>query len=114
MKQLRNKLKSQSGETIAETLVATLIAALALTMLAGAIASSVRVIGRGREKLDAYYTSSEEDGVITMDRGGHAGTVTITDKGLWDPLARQTIHVTWFANDEFEKTPVVSYRRDEE
>lgn len=48
------KLRSKAGETIGETLIATLIAALALTMLAGAIGSSAKIINGSRDAMQSY------------------------------------------------------------
>ena len=109
------KRRAQAGETIAETLVALLISALALTMLAGSITSSAKLVQKSRDKLDAYYTSNEEDGVITMKSGGSAGTVTIKEEttDVSNKLSDQTIGITYYINDEFTKTPVISYQKNE-
>ena len=105
----RKKLKSQAGETLTETLVALLIAALALTMLAGAIASSFGVIQRGREKLDQYYTANEAaDGVVKMSGDGTAGKVTLTDAE--NQLSHGDINVSYYTNDKFNNMPVVAYK----
>ncbi len=105
----RKKLKSPAGETLTETLVALLIAALALTMLAGAIASSFGVIQRGREKLDQYYTANEAaDGVVKMSGDGTAGKVTLTDAE--NQLSHGDINVSYYTNDKFNNMPVVAYK----
>ncbi len=57
--EIRNKLRSRAGETIGETLVALLIAALALTMLAGSMAATSKVVERGKETVNKYYDSME-------------------------------------------------------
>ena len=107
MKKLKKKLRSQAGESIGETLVALLIAALALTMLAGAISVSARVILQGRDKLDSYYKANEApDGIVKMTESGTAGTVTITAEGIEE----QPCTVTYFTNHEFSRTPVAAYQ----
>lgn len=57
-RQIANKLRSKSGESISETLVALLISALALVMLAGAIAAASNMVTRTREKLNKYYIAN--------------------------------------------------------
>ena len=59
-KQLKAKLRSRSGETIAETLIALLISALALVMLAGAVDAAARIIMKSEAKMQAYYQANND------------------------------------------------------
>lgn len=88
------KLRGKTGETIAETLIATLIAALALTMLAGAIGASARMVTGTRTTMQKYRSqeldlvkSGWEDEMVTalgtLTTSGTALTVDdSTDTGL--------------------------------
>lgn len=51
---MKNKLKSQSGETLAETLAGILIAALASALFLSLVMTSMR-INEKTEKADAFY-----------------------------------------------------------
>ena len=97
---LLKKLKNSNGESISETLVALLISSLALVMLAGAMTAALRVVTTGREKIDAYYESSEST-------TSGSGSVTLKDKS--GVILDQTLDVTYQINDEFGSTPVISY-----
>ena len=101
---LLKKLKNSNGESISETLVALLISSLALVMLAGAMTAALRVVTTGREKIDAYYESSES---IVNTTSGYDGSVTLKDKS--GVILDQTLDVTYQINDEFGSTPVISY-----
>ena len=109
MKEMKRKLKSQSGESIGETLIALLIAALALVMLAGAISSSSGTIQKSKKKLNDYYSANEESsGVVKMTSGGTSGVVILTD-GTSAMLA-QSYGVTFFKNDIYSQKTVVAYK----
>lgn len=97
---LLKKLKNSNGESISETLVALLISSLALVMLAGAMTAALRVVTTGREKIDAYYESSEST-------TSGSGSVTLKDESR--VILDQTLNVTYQINDEFDSTPVISY-----
>ena len=97
---LLKKLKNSNGESISETLVALLISSLALVMLAGAMTAALRVVTTGREKIDAYYESSEST-------TSGSGSVTLKDESR--VILDQTLDVTYEINDEFDSTPVISY-----
>ena len=66
---IKKKIKSRSGETIAEVLIAFLISVLGLTMLAGMIVSSTRIIDNGRKAMEQYYDGEVEstgDGTVKL------------------------------------------------
>jgi len=114
-KSVLKKLNSRKGETISETLVALLISSLALTMLAGAITESANLVEKGRKKMDDYYTANESDAdVIRMTGAGEAASVTIEDAAESDKLAAQSYEIVYYVNDEFDRTPVISYKADDE
>lgn len=81
VKKMKNKLKSQTGESISETLIALLIAAFALVMLAGAISSAASIITTSRKTMEEYYspngsdpgtTEAPETATVQIDFGGSA------------------------------------------
>lgn len=110
---LRAKLQSRAGESISETLVAMLVAALALTMLAGAITTSRDIIMRTRERLDVYYTAANQlaahqtgeivSGSAAVQIREDASQITFVNEN------NGVVNVTYYKNQEFEKTPVVAY-----
>ena len=62
IKNLKKKLGSQNGESLAETLIALLIASLALVMLAGAMTTASSILTRSKDKLEGengYYSQTE-------------------------------------------------------
>ncbi|MCR5294087.1 MAG: hypothetical protein K6E30_02775 [Lachnospiraceae bacterium] len=73
MRRIKRKLKSSSGESIVEVLVALLISALALTMLAGMVTASQRIITRSEQVLKAYYSS--ENALEKFDSNGAVRSV---------------------------------------
>lgn len=105
IKNLKKKLGSQTGESLAETLIALLIASLALVMLAGAMTTASSILTRSREKLEGtngYYSQTEP--LVKME-SGTTGTIEITGTGL-----NQTINILYNKNDAFSKTPVIAYK----
>ena len=107
IKKIQKKLKSKSGESLGETLVALLIAALALTMLAGAIAASARVITRSREKVKDYYEANDAVVQRTSQTYVESG-ITITDPS--NAMSGQSCKIAFSSNGEFGNTPVVAYQ----
>lgn len=65
MAKVIQKLKSDSGETIAELLIALLISSLALIMLAGMINASANMVSTSRKTLEDYYGSTPENSTGT-------------------------------------------------
>ena len=113
MWRLIKKLGSSSGETIAETLVSLLIAALALTMLAGAMSSSFRMVTKSRNKLNEYNEKTES--MVKMDGAENSGAITITagSSGAASPdisLNLPEYQVQYAYNNEFNSTPVAVYK----
>jgi len=72
MANVKEKLKSSAGESIAEVLIALLISSLALMMLAGMINAASNTITTSRKILEDYYG---DDGEVS------SGTATITFAG---------------------------------
>ena len=98
---MRTKLRSRTGETIAETLIALLISALALTMLAGAISTAASLVMKSNRQMALYY---ENDNLVaTQSETGAPTTVMIGE---------QEYTVSYYTNNAFAGTPVVSYKTD--
>lgn len=70
------KIKSQSGESIIETMTAVLIAAMAMTMLAGAIMSGMRIIGESRAKMDTYFQAANAISSGSSSSASEEGTLS--------------------------------------
>ena len=58
VKQVKKKLKSYRGETIAEVLIALLISSIALVMLASMISATVNLVTKSKEKMKDYYKAN--------------------------------------------------------
>ena len=113
IKNLKKKLGSQTGESLAETLISLLIASLALVMLAGAMTTASSVLTRSREKLggeNGYYSQTEP--LVKME-SGTASTIEIsgtsTISGTTVKLD-QHVDIVYNKNDAFSKTPVIAYK----
>ncbi len=111
IQKMKKKFGSCCGETIAETLVSLLIAALALTMLAGAMSSSLKMVTKSRNKLNAY--SEKTESMVTGS--GTEGTITIKVDALGTVLSDAGLNlpeykVQYFFNNEFNSTPVAVYK----
>ncbi len=101
---LSEKLKSNSGESIAETLVALLIAALALLMLAGTINTASNLITNSSAKLDEYYKANNAIEVESESVGTYAVKVTV------DGTAWINSNAKVYQNNVIGSTPVTAYR----
>ena len=55
MKAMKNKLKSQKGETLVELLAAILISALSVALLMSGVAASIQMIRKTDETDDRFY-----------------------------------------------------------
>ncbi|MBQ9064486.1 MAG: hypothetical protein IJ123_03470 [Blautia sp.] len=104
---IKKKLAGISGETIAETLVALLIAALALTMLAGAMSSSLKMVTKSRNKLNDYNTKTES---MTGMSTAADGTIKIESDSDVSGLSLPEYQVKYGYNNEFSRTPVAVYK----
>lgn len=109
---LKQKVCSRAGESIAETMVALLIAALALTMLAGAVTSASKMINTGRERLDNYYTQTNEMVTFTDGRTMVNG-ITIKGSG-GSKFSQDSYTIVYVKNSAFSGTPVVSYKHNKD
>lgn len=104
MKQVRQKLRSQRGESLGEVLVALLVAALAITILAGAIVTAGRIITQSREAMGEYYASNNELSAHSGTPTG--GKVTFSEK-LVDGTNEATVN--FYVNRKYDE--VVSYHK---
>ena len=78
-KRILEKLKSNSGESIAETLVAVLISAFALLMLAGSVNTASNLITNSQNKLEEYYADYND---LADPASGSDVSVTVTESGV--------------------------------
>jgi len=105
---LMEKLHSQAGESIAEVLIAVLISALALTMLAGMISSTVRMVNAGKEKMNTYYAENA-DLEIQGPSYDSTATVVISSNNEAEVTVSETVSgVKVYQNTTFGTT-VYSY-----
>ena len=119
IKRVKQKLKSDAGESIAEVLIALLIAALALTMLASVISTSARMITQSKEKLEKYYAANEELNTRTHDSSKNLTTtgtgkeVTVTvkagDDGIDFLATGNKILTNYYDNKQVSNTDVIAY-----
>lgn len=100
------KLKGQSGETLTETLVALLIAALALTMLAGMISSTTRIVTQSKTTMKSYYDKNNM--IAEQGTTGDSATITLALAGVTGDGKAYLVDV--YLNNTLGNTPVVSYR----
>ena len=117
-KKLRQKVFGQKGESLAETLGATLVAVMGITLLAGAIMSSGRLIVKSRNMANSYYqtnnvlsdepTKKSVSGaypVMTIKDGRVPANTTHQDLTAGQAASNRTVE--YFVND---KGDVASYR----
>ena len=108
-KRIAGKLRSQAGESIAETLAALLIASAALLMLAGAIASTARIVEGSREKMAAYYEKDENVASHQTPSGTITVNLTEETEDFSEVLGPFSYAGNYYMNDEFGRAAVVSY-----
>lgn len=97
------KLRSRRGETLTETLAATLVIALAILMMAGMVASAIRIDAGAREADEKFYeelSRAEGGGGYYVDGGGDdagdtdsASSVTLTNNDETDESKNVEIKV---------------------
>ena len=119
IKQVKQKLKSDAGESLGEVLIALLIASLALTMLASLISTYARMISQSKEKLEKYYAANEELNTRTHDSSKNLTTtgtgkeVTVTvksgDDGIGFLATGDDITAQYYDNKQFSNTDVIAY-----
>lgn len=100
MKQIRKKLQSRIGESLAETLVAVLVIALALTMLAGMITATANMVTRSKETMNTYYEANTK--LETLE-DSEPMTIEITGSLTIEVPVKAT------TNSTFSRTPVIAY-----
>lgn len=118
---VQNKLRSRAGESLVETLISLLVSSAALLMLAGAITTASRLVTTSRDTLDEYYANNER--LSTMDvsmdvsgspppsfvSGGGEITIDNDNDNVEITLGNGNDEVTFYINNVFSKTPVISY-----
>lgn len=77
MKQIRNKIRSRAGESLAEVLVALLVATLALMILAGMITSTTSIVKASESKMGDYYAENAK--LENISGTNTTVTITVTD-----------------------------------
>ena len=102
MKRLRklicSKLKSQSGESLSEVLIAVLVSTLGLTLLAGMITSSVKIIQSSKKNFNVYM---DEENKLVEQLEGLEGNIYIEGLVLSDEFKKDNdsqIPVYYFTN----------------
>ncbi len=115
-KNILNKLKSNSGESIAETLVAVLISALALLMLAGTINTASNLITKSQNTLKDYYQLNSkveqrlpDNQDSYMVESGDSIYVNFTVPEGEYLTMNDSYKVTLYENTKFSSKPVISY-----
>ena len=116
LKNLRRKLNSRKGESIAEVLVALLVSALGIVLLASMIASSVRMIEQSRETVNDYVVEQNKLADGTAPANAPEGTVTLTneagrDQELTDATKNSGTTVVYYKNEEIGGKPVTGFRK---
>lgn len=110
--EVKQKLNSNKGESIAETLIALLVSTLALVMLAGAISSAGNVVEKGRKAMKEYYDGIEN--VVKRDGTGESVSMTLLDQEgnsiYLFGSSSTAITVNAYSNSRFQKYPVVAYK----
>lgn len=101
---LRARLKGRAGESIAETLIALVIACLAITMLAGIITSSTRLISQSKDALADYY---EANNAIADETAADPKTASVTIEG--DGVT-QTDGIKYYTNSKLSGRLVIGYK----
>ncbi len=72
MGNIRRKLRSKRGETLAETLASVVIVAMMMTMIAGAVVAAARVNSRADNKENTLHVSD------AVEMSGAAVSFTVT------------------------------------
>ena len=109
LRKIRTKLRSPRGETLGEVLVALLVAALAITMLAGAIGVSTRLVQKSKVVMNDYYLSNND---LSSGSGSTTsnGTVSFGTTKLVASISDSTrVPVKVTTNAQYES--VVSYHK---
>lgn len=91
MKAMKNKLKSQKGETLVELLAAILISALSVALLMSGVAASIQMIRKSDETDDRFYQalSAAENRETPVAEGVDAAQVKVTEGSGEVPLLVQ-------------------------
>lgn len=88
-KRLLNRLRSQSGESIAEVLVSLLISAVAVVLLVGMIGASTKVVLRSTRAMHAQYartagTRAASESSVSLSWAGRNGINRSQSFGIYD------------------------------
>lgn len=105
---IQNRLRSRRGESLTEVLVGLLIAALSITMMAGAITSSVNMIRSSSSRMQNYY---EQNNRLEEQTTTPNGTTTLTIKGATDDdgLNPVSVKVNLYIHEQ-GNVKIISYK----
>ncbi len=120
-KSAKLKILSRRGETLTEVLVALLIACLSMSMLAGMIQASIKIINSADGKMEDYYEAGNRLASKELPDDDIGGTVSFSYEdasGSSIPIkllpAENSIAVDYYTNSVLGETKkVVSYERKE-
>ena len=102
---VRNKLKSDRGDSIAEVLIALLISAVALVMLASMITSSTSMIGASKKNIENYYSAANEmTGDCSVKYSGTVKLVPVSGTSM-----STSFSVNYYVNEYITNHPVVAF-----
>lgn len=111
MRKIKEKIINNAGESIGEVLVALLISGLALLMLAGAIASSSRLVEKSKDTQAKYYSANE---ILTAQPDSedldsdlvqrYAATLSFSN------ASKNNKNITVYKNKVLGNPPVISYK----
>ena len=104
---IKKRLHSRAGETIAEVLISLLIAVVALMMLAMMISSTVSMVTTSKNKMEEYYGENGIPKLELQTAPSDSMTITIKIDGIATPI--ETPNVSLYKSDVFNK-PVYAYQ----
>lgn len=109
MKQIKNKLTSSKGESIAEVMVASLIAALALLLLATMIMSSTHLVQKSEKTMDDYYNQ-----ISNLDSGqaNHSDSNVTIKRTYEDKVTHITVPDITVAVQKYSDSEYFAYSRE--
>ena len=107
--ELKKKIRSQAGESLAEVLIAVLIIAVSAMLLASMISSTLSMVTRSEAAYEEYY---QENVNLETFNSSDPSTVTIklTDQdGSETEYSIAPIAVNYAKNERMSSHTVVSY-----
>jgi len=103
------KAASQRGESIAESLVSLLVVFLAVSMLAGLIIFSYRMILQSRDSLSRYYADNNLLAAQSGESAGKGSVTLLDESGGSVELSTRRITVEYYENAESGSGAAVAY-----